>query len=363
MQISVTNPIQQTILFGIVFLIAFLFTFRKKQEYTSFSFTQELKGFAILTIVFGHIGYFLSLNQEFLFPFSIMMGVGVNLFLFLSGYGITFSQITKGESAVQFYKRRLFKLFVPFWITLVTLIVSSYLFLGKTYSGIFLIKAFFGLFTQANLYTDINSPFWYFTFIVLCYLLFPLLFNKKRPWITAVLLYLITWFIVKINPALLSGVIGLYKVHLLAFPLGIIGAWFVHSKYHLLTPLTQIYKKYSLFVYPVLILLVLLFVRYFSIHSGIGESANSEQLRSLLVVAGLLLLFVIKKRESKLLSLFGLYSYEIYLFHWPLMYHYDFLYKNLPAWIATVGYLVVFVLLAKGFQDISKRITMTGVKM
>ena len=66
-------------------------------------------------------------------------------------------------------------------------------------------------------------------------------------------------------------------------------------------------------------------------------------------------LFLIKKRESKLFSLFGLYSYEIYLFHWPLMYQYDVLYKNLPAWIATIGYLCIFIGLGFLFKKLNKK--------
>ena len=336
-----------------------MFTFRKKRDHVPSSFTQELKGFAILTIIFGHIGYFLSSNQQFLFPFSIMMGVGVNLFLFLSGYGITSSQITKDESKIQFYKRRLLKLFVPFWTILAILISSSYLFLGKTYSFGFLVQSFLGIFTDANIFTGINSPFWYFTFIVFCYLIFPLVFNKKRPWVSAILLYGITLLIVKINPLALSGVIGLYKVHLLAFPLGILTAWFIQTKDYSLEHFTQTYKKYSSYLYPTIISILFLCIGYFSIHSGVGQSITSEESRSLLVVGALLVLFLIKKRESKLLSLFGLYSYEIYLFHWPLLYYYDFLYKYMPAWIATIIYLIIFVLLGILFQKISVKIGMS----
>ena len=60
---------------------------------------------------------------------------------------------------------------------------------------------------------------------------------------------------------------------------------------------------------------------------------------SLLFIA----LFIIKRFDIKTLYWFGFYSYEIYLFHWPLMYRYDFLYKYLPAWLALALYLVIFI--------------------
>jgi peptidoglycan/LPS O-acetylase OafA/YrhL len=63
-------------------------------------------------------------------------------------------------------------------------------------------------------------------------------------------------------------------------------------------------------------------------------------------------LFSANKIEFKLLSLFGLYSYEIYLFHWPILARYDIFYKYTPAWLATALYLVFFLGLAWFFKKI-----------
>lgn len=345
MQIFINNPVQQTILFCIVLGIVFIFTFGKKQEYSPLSLTQELKGFAILTIIFGHVGYFLFENKEFLFPLSVLSGVGVNLFFFLSGYGITFSQMKRDEGIFAFYKRRLIKLFVPFWIVLGILLLTDFLILGKVYAFDFVLKAVFGIFTQANMSVDFNSPLWYFSLIFLYYVLFPIFFNKKRPWVTALLLYGVVWLLVYMDPPSFSGVIGLYEVHTLAFPLGVLCAWGIGREKNILNSFKTFYIKYEQYLYPLLMLGLLGSIGYFAIHSNVGDLAYIEQATSLLLLFLIVLLFVFKKRESKLLSLFGLYSYEIYLFHWPLLSQYDFLYRNIPAWIATVLYLGIFVLL------------------
>jgi len=39
----------------------------------------------------------------------------------------------------------------------------------------------------------------------------------------------------------------------------------------------------------------------------------------------------------------GVYSYETYLLHWPLMSRYDVFYHTLPAWIATIAWLAAFI--------------------
>lgn len=353
MQISVNDPLQQTILFGVVLGLIFILTFFKKKEYTPLSLTQELKGFAILIIIFAHIGYSLSSNPQFLFPFSILAGVGVNLFLFLSGYGLTFSELQKGAGIIKFYSRRLLKLFVPFWIVLALLFLLDYFLLGGSYSKEYIIQSIFGIFTQAEMSTDINSPFWYFTLILFYYLLFPLVFTKRHTWITALALYFAVWFIVQIDPPSFSGVIGLYEVHLLAFPLGILAASYLPILKTFLFKIKKMYALYERYAYPAAMLALSALIGYFAIHANVGNLAYIEEATSILIMCLIILLFILNKRESKLFSLFGFFSYEIYLFHWPLMYHYDFLYIHLPAWIATLLYLGIFIALAWILKKVS----------
>ena len=118
MRISIIDPIFQTYLFGIIFLACLLISIKnpKSDRLFSLSKTEELKGFAILAIIFAHIGYFLSSDNNFLFPLSILAGVGVNLFLFLSGFGLTASALKSPLSIINFYKKRLQKLFLPMWL-------------------------------------------------------------------------------------------------------------------------------------------------------------------------------------------------------------------------------------------------------
>lgn len=356
MQILVSNAPTETLLFGLALGALFLYSFVKKQNYTPLQLTQELKGFAILAIICAHIGYALSSNPEFLFPFSILAGVSVNLFLFLSGYGLTFSQIKKSETPRVFYKRRLSKLFIPFWIVLGIFLVLDVALLNVTYSPTFLLQSFAGIFNHATMLTDFNSPLWYFSYIFFYYATFPLLFNKKRPWITALFLYGLVWTIVELNPPFLRGVIGLYEVHMLAFPLGICSAWYVSLKKNWFDHITHIYKKYHPYTYFLTLATILVFIGYFALHAHIGGLAYIEEMTSLCIMFAIVLLFVLKKRESKLFSVFGLFSYEIYLFHWPLLLRYDFLYRHLDAWVATMLYLGVFILLAIPLQKVSTAI-------
>ncbi len=344
MLISINNPIQATWIFSIIFFIA-LVVFIKPRKITEWfpgSLTTELKGFAMLMIVLSHIGYFLVTDNRFLWPLSIMAGVGVNLFLFLSGFGLTASQQQKDLSVWQFYQKRLLKLFLPFWLALIVFFGLDFFISQHSYSLGYMIKSFLGIFTQADLYRDINSPLWYFTFILGYYLLFPIVFFKKYPWLSALILYLVGYLVIYYQPTSLDYVIHLYRVHIIAFPLGVLAAWGITKlkSPEILEKLARGWRAVGYYLVIAVLLAVFIYANY---NSGIGGSADKEQWMSILAVLAISGVFILKKIEFKIFYWFGIYSYEIYLWHWPLMYHYDFFYRFLPAWLATIVYLIFFV--------------------
>lgn len=346
MIVSISNPILQTYIFSAILLLALLLSLRKKQttDFFGISVSQELKGLAILTIVFAHISYVLVNDSTFLAPIATMAGVGVNLFLILSGYGLVSSAIKKPLSVGQFYKRRLLNLFIPFWICLTIFFALDYFWLHLNYGAVYMIKAFFGIFTHADLFQDVNAPFWYFSWIVMYYLLFPLLYIKKAPWISAILMYILPFALIQLQPHFLDQVIHLYRVHVIAFPLGMLIGWFFNCS----TAWPKIKESFSktgnknLWHFGSIILLIAA-LSYFYKNSGVGEVAIIEESVSIITCLLLMALFIIKRIEIKALYWIGIFSYEIYIFHWPLMYRYDFLFKYMPAWLALSLYLFVFI--------------------
>lgn len=372
MIISISNTLQVTQIFQVLLILALLVSIRPK-KITGFSvdLTQELKGVAILMVVFSHIAYFLVSDPSFLHPLSIAAGVGVNLFLFLSGYGLVYSALSKKLSIGQFYKKRLLKLYLPLWLSLGFILILDYVVAGKSYGLFYTLQSFLGIFNHANLYTDINSPLWYFSLIVFYYLLFPLLFWRKYPWLSALGLYLAGYFIIKLEPSFLDNVLHLYKVHILAFPLGVLfgalvvkysGSWF-EKKWNRFKVSLRGTKKIKTFKQPVsetsganilakykgsvghyfVCVLLLGLIIYSLFYSHVGEMAWLEDVASMFSVALIILLFFVKKFEIRLLYWFGFYSFEIYLFHWPLMYRFDIFYRFVPAWLATLLYLALFL--------------------
>ena len=352
MIVLISNPVLETYIFSAILVIALILScrLRKNKGFFPISVSQELKGLAILMIVFAHVSYALVSDSRFLNPLSTMGGVGVNLFLLLSGYGLVTSAIKRPLSIKKFYQRRLLKLYIPFWICLITFFMLDYFFLNINYGLAYMVRAFLGLFWHADLYVDVNSPFWYFSWIVLYYLLFPLLFIKKAPWLSAIMMYLLTWAFISYQPAFLNQVIHLYRVHQIAFPLGMLLGWFFNSSFSWTKLKNWLNKKiaalrpYEKLLLNISLSLILIgAILYFVKNSGVGERPLTEELISNITCLLLLALFLIKRVEIKALYWFGFFSYEIYMFHWPLMYRYDFLYKYLPAWLALSLWLVIFL--------------------
>jgi len=372
MQVSINNPIQATWIFISIFLLALLFSIKPQKAnkdnnnkgFFPIVLTQELKGLAILAVVFSHIGYFLAYQHEFLFPLTVLAGVGVNIFLFLSGLGLTISSFKKDLSVWSFYKQRLLKLFVPFWLILILFFTADYFFLNINYSWQFISKAFLGIFTTADLYHDVNSPLWYFTLILFYYAIFPLVFSKKRAWFSAIMLFAIPYLILRQNPEVLQNIIGMYKVHLVAFPLGVFTVWLFSKRDF--TELINLIKKDSIvswiiknlgkIVRFIFMIGLLFFINYFAFHAGIGEKYYVEEFISIITSIAIIILFALKKFEFRLLSLFGVYSYEIYLLHWPIMYRYDFLYKFISGWLATIIYLILFLVFGLVLRKVSDKL-------
>lgn len=361
MIVSITNPVVATGIFSAVLFIALALSIRPRviTDWFPSAVSAELKGLAILMIVLSHIGYFLVNDTRFLWPLSIAAGVGVNLFLFLSGFGLTVSQLQKDLSIWQFYKRRLWKLFVPFWLMLLTFLVLDFFVLRLTYPWPYIGRAVSGIFNRADLYQDINSPLWYLTFILGYYVLFPLVFSRRRAWFSALLLYLAGHLFVYFEPAFFNNVFHLYKIHIIAFPLGVLAAWGIGR-----LPAARILSGWSrgraaVLYYAALSVCLAIFV-YANINSGIGGSANFEQGMSLIAVLAIVGVFILKKLEFRLLYWFGIYSYEIYLWHWPLLYRYDIFYRFLPdtwGWLATILYLALFLGLGQLMSGAAERIS------
>ena len=368
MPITLTDDIYQTNLIVIAILIAVvLLTFRRAKHTDLFpiSVTQELKGLGILTVVFAHFAYMLVTNADFLFPLSIIAGVGVDLFLFMSGYGLTVGMLKKPLPILEFYKRRVIKIFIPFWVAIIIIFAANAIFLDVTYPASYMIRSMLGWFPTAIGFDDVNSPFWYITWMMMFYILFPLVFSTKRPWLSAIILSVIATLIGVYNP-LDMGDNWLHRLHTVAFSLGIVFAWLLFEtkdKENKLVKVLKHFRNETKVIPTVVIVIMLAVVVYMSLHTTssswptltaiLGKGFFVDQLTSLIIMFAFIVIFSLKKFDNKFFAIYGLYSFEVYLIHWPLIGRYDIFFNILPAWAAVVAWIISFILISWLLQKIT----------
>jgi len=343
-----------------VFLAVILFTFKKSQHLDLFpiSVTQELKGFGILTVVFAHFAYMKVTNTDFLFPLSIIAGVGVDLFLFMSGYGLTVGMLKKPMSVMDFYKRRVIKIFIPFWVALIIIFAADALFLGVTYPFTYMLRSLFGWFPTAVGFGDVNSPFWYISWMMMFYILYPLVFSIKKPWLSAIALIVISTLIGTFNPLDL-GDNWLHRLHTVAFSLGMIAAWLLmetKDKENKLVKTLKEFRNKANGPRLAIIAVMLLLAGYMSLHTTANHWPTLsaifvkgffvDQFTSIVIMVALIIVFSLKKLDNKFLSIYGVYSFEVYLIHWPLIGRYDVFFDFLPSWAAVIVWLISFILVS-----------------
>lgn len=367
MPITITNVPEANMIVIIALIAVLLITLRKSQHTDVFpvSVTQELKGLGILTVVFAHFAYMLVTNAEFLFPLSIIAGVGVDLFLFMSGYGLSVGMLKKPMPVMEFYKRRLIKIFIPFWVALIIIFAADAIFLNINYTTPYMVQSLLGWFPTAVGFGDVNSPFWYITWMIMFYALYPIVFSVKRPWLTALILAVVATLLGVYNPFDM-GDNWLHRLHTLAFPLGIVAAWLLmktKEKENKLVKYLEDFRNKSSGVLRLLIIAAMFaLVVYMSLHttanhwpiltSILGKGYFVEQLTSLVIMFAFIVIFSLKKLDNKFLAIYGLYSFEVYLIHWPLIGRYDIFFDIFPAGVAVIAWIITFILISWVLQKI-----------
>ncbi|NKF08518.1 acyltransferase family protein [Clostridium gasigenes] len=154
----------------IIILLVSLISIKKNNSRKDFSFdkicTNHLKGLAIIMVILSH------LNGEYgHFQFMKYFGtIGVSMFLFSAGYGLTKSYQKNGLS--NFFSKRIRIVLLPYSIvTILWLFVDSLL--GAKYSFKLIVTAIIGF----DLSRTIDSTMWYIAFIISWYVVFYFVFK------------------------------------------------------------------------------------------------------------------------------------------------------------------------------------------
>lgn len=127
-----------------------------------------LKGIAIVLVIVSHVAGMFQIRY-----FTPLGGIGVAIFLLLSGYGLTESR--KNNGLQFFWRKRLCAVWIPYFFVEIVFILN----LNKFSVG--------DIFKDLSLITPRLSQIWFLRYLLLCYLVFWLVnkwgAERYRIWI------------------------------------------------------------------------------------------------------------------------------------------------------------------------------------
>lgn len=146
---------------------------------------QLLMGIAAIMIVIGH-----AANYGVYIPYNLSSliergGMGVDLFLFLSGVGLYYS-LSNNTNTKRWYKKRFFRIFIPYFLMQLPF-WTYYIIIGD-----FCFTESLLVFSTISFWTK-HVGAWYVALLVPLYLLAPLVFillkdNDKTKWFVAIII-------------------------------------------------------------------------------------------------------------------------------------------------------------------------------
>lgn len=248
--------------------------------------TTTLKGVAILIIIIHHVG----VNGFFCNYFNPLGGIGVAMFLFLSGYGITESY--KKNKLNKFWSKKIFRIIVPYLVWL----------------PLYYISMQFSILASPN-YFETIPRFWFIEYLLIMYTAFYFFFPLKNELSIVLICSLCIILFLVLN--------NLRAEQSLSFWTGVLFS--LHKEKFAKNGSKRLFSIALLFF--IIGSIALLFKQQLELmgveSDGIPMKATNLIIKLPIGLSIILLFFTIKNNCKRWFILLGSYSYELYLVHIP----------------------------------------------
>jgi len=299
--------------------------------------TEELKGIAIILVIFGHISADKIIHAKDLLYVGSQ---GVTLFLLLSGFGLTKSYIKNGidrKTVIRRFKRIL----IPYSMVTSLWIILDIFVYHKNYSMQTIILAIAGF----DFYRKIDASMWYISFILLWYIFFFIIFLLPIKKIFKIMMLVFVAYLFRCHPIskYTHEVSYQWGLNAISFPVGaFLGMYMedIAKKFN---------KKYVNYIYAFVGIMSL--VTYVYLFKDRELNINKFTITNVAFAIMLIVLvgFInMKGYRSKLLGFIGFYSYELYLLEAALMWKYRII-RNLQTtstWLFLIVYFIALFILS-----------------
>lgn len=350
-KLLISNPsFHNFVILFILFVTALVFTRRKPTAFLDITQANELKGFAIMMVVTGHL--WVHVSEE---PASLVLGdVAVSLFLILSGFGLTLSVEKTPVTFKRFFGQRLSRVMAPYWVATGVILMLDYLILDKTYSLQSISSTLAGINVDRSV-RDLDYARWFISLLLLEYIVF-FIANRFLPRFEAILslcVFSVLLMLLKHYHLLLLGSFH----NMMAFPLGCLLAYYVKAVTRFVFAKANHIKLILFVVFS--LTLTWYALQNIEVTNGI---LNKITRRGLPILTGFLscslAILIIGEIGrwgfgSGFLAISGTIALEVYLIHGPLLIKYNPVFGwFLPDYIAIAYsvFLILLLALALGFN-------------
>lgn len=282
-----------------------IFTGKRTNEKGDFSLdkiiTGQIKGLAIIMVILSHLNS-TYLEWDFFRPFG---AIGVAIFLFSSGYGLTKSYSKNG--LIHFFKKRILTVMLPYiLVTILWIVINSML--GVNHSLYTNLLSIFAL----DFNFTIDGTMWYIPYIMIWYLAFYLIFKsisnnelRMMSLFTVSALFIAGWIFNFSGPSRYH-----FGIHSLSFPIGVFYSMYAEK-------FTKVYKTKFLTLVVVASLSIGL-LNIFFFFEAVGYYLINA-LFFMFVIVSFFIYLQSKGIKFRFLAFVGGYSYELYLMEGYLM--------------------------------------------
>lgn len=298
--------------------------------------TLNIKGIAIIFVIIAHTTLILN-NKSFL---NYLGSLGVTLFLFISGYGLTKSYVKNGID--NFFKKRLSGVFIPYFlITIFKLGLSNIYGLRFNFKEIFLSLIGF------DLNRTLDPTMWYISFILIWYILFYFIFkNVKYNNNKIIAMFIISIIFV---PSILfknsiGSSLGQWTLNFIAFPIGVFYAF-----------REDIVNKY-LTKFNITLIGIISVILYSTIFYKQNNQLNIVFNMGFDLLFAFVILGIITKIKFNIpiLKKAGDYSYELYLIEGYFLYIINVLNISNNKILSIIVYLAIIVVISMILKPLNK---------
>lgn len=314
------------------------------------SITNASKGMALMLILWHHLFYEKPEMGFVVFQTALLAKVCVGIYVVLSGYGLAESVKKRGLEIGAFYKRRLLKIYMNYWLIALIFVPFGAWFMERTLSSVYGEHVFQGFILQMlglHMFTWVsygyNATWWFMSLIIVLYAIFPLVnFMVKRYhlWFLAFCAWLLFVPIPLVNDWIFPFAVGVY----------------LSQKDGFIKLLVWLDKQGKMRFVTLLILTVA--AAWYRQNGWLFDSTRADTVFGILLILWTTEWVVFSPLAKKVFEFVGVHSFNIFLFHTFIYYYYfpDFIYSfHYPVLIFAV-LLGICLVISVGIERLKKMI-------